>query len=542
MSPLDVLHALIVEPPCIMAAVCVTLLNLLTHSDAVSSTMLAGALAGALATAVGRYAHRAARARRTSDDLIKARVDDIMYLLEHGDDLPMRHAIFLVGGLVLVVLTGVVIPLGLAEAMPQTFTFTGMAPSGEAMAGPARALALVARPVCLALGTYLVWPSVLYVLPGEHHRRFMEVAMVVLVCIAVVDYLLFGTNEEIAIALYASGPMPAVGPMPIAINIASVAAACVAMGLASRRLPRVTLGVLVVLAVTAVGLAGVQASIFAGGRTATADDATVRQEVDQPHFTLSRTGQNVVVLMLDRGMGEYIPYIMNEKPELKEQFSGFTYYPNTMSFGGSTNFGSPALLGGYEYTPIEMNRRSTERLQDKHDEALKVMPVLFDQSGYDVTVCDPPYAGYQWTPDLSIYSDHPRIHAYNTMGYFTGMPPSDPSSNQRITGVDCDLFRMAVARALPLPCRSSLYRSNATYRYGSEPPGRGAPLEVSTTNGQTYSSDALIADGGTDVFLRSYYALGNMSTMTQVDDSSIGSFLMMANDTTHDPTLLQEPS
>ncbi len=42
--------------------------------------------------------------------------------------------------------------------------------------------------------------------------------------------------------------------------------------------------------------------------------------------SLSKNGKNVVVLMLDRGINEYIPYIMNEKPELKEQFDGFTYY------------------------------------------------------------------------------------------------------------------------------------------------------------------------------------------------------------------------
>ena len=50
----------------------------------------------------------------------------------------------------------------------------------------------------------------------------------------------------------------------------------------------------------------------------------------------------MVVLMLDRAMGQYVPYIFNEKPELKEQFSGFTYYSNVISFGGYTNFGSPA--------------------------------------------------------------------------------------------------------------------------------------------------------------------------------------------------------
>ena len=106
--------------------------------------------------------------------------------------------------------------------------------------------------------------------------------------------------------------------------------------------------------------------------------------------------------MLDRAMGAYIPYIFNEKPELKEQFSGFTYYSNAVSFGMSTNIAIPALLGGYEYTPWELNKRDSETLVSKHNEALKVMPVLFDQNGYEVTVFDPTYANYQVIPDLSI--------------------------------------------------------------------------------------------------------------------------------------------
>ena len=56
-----------------------------------------------------------------------------------------------------------------------------------------------------------------------------------------------------------------------------------------------------------------------------------------PEFRLSQKGKNVVVIMLDRAMGAYIPYLFQEKPELKEAFSGFTYYPNAISFGGIYN-------------------------------------------------------------------------------------------------------------------------------------------------------------------------------------------------------------
>ena len=40
---------------------------------------------------------------------------------------------------------------------------------------------------------------------------------------------------------------------------------------------------------------------------------------------------------------------------------------------------------------------------------------LLLRSGCDVTVCDPPYAGYSEVPDLSIYDQWPEINTYITM-------------------------------------------------------------------------------------------------------------------------------
>ena len=103
---------------------------------------------------------------------------------------------------------------------------------------------------------------------------------------------------------------------------------------------------------------------------------------------MTSTGKNVVVLMMDMMIGSYIPYVFTEHPELVNQFDGFTYYPNTISFGPRTNMGSPALFGGYEYTPARLNERSNELLKDKHNEALRVLPTMFSNEGWDVTVSD----------------------------------------------------------------------------------------------------------------------------------------------------------
>lgn len=181
-----------------------------------------------------------------------------------------------------------------------------------------------------------------------------------------------------------------------------------------------------------------------------------------PEYTMSKTGKNVIVLMLDRAVGAFLPYIFNEKPELQAQFDGFTAYTNVVSTGAFTNMGTPALMGGYEYTVDQINLRKDEKLVDKHNEALKMMPVLFDQNDFDVTVFDPIYANYQWVPDLSVFSDYPDIHRYITFGAFE----SDMSPKNWVSANMRNFFGYSLMKVCPVAAQSILY-DNGNYNRSS---------------------------------------------------------------------------
>jgi YidC/Oxa1 family membrane protein insertase len=135
-------------------------------------------------------------------------------------------------------------------------------------------------------------------------------------------------------------------------------------------------------------------------------------------YTFSRTGKNVLVFMLDAAVSGYVPYIFDEKPELLSAFSGFTWYPNCVSFANHTMIGAPPIYGGYEYTPEAISRRDTVPLVQKQKEAYLLLPVLFFNSGYTVTITDPPFDNYQIS-NLSVFSDYPQIHAVNLQGKYT---------------------------------------------------------------------------------------------------------------------------
>lgn len=279
------------------------------------------------------------------------------------------------------------------------------------------------------------------------------------------------------------------------------------------------IGALAFSIMSCVNMAEINRSVNSVNRT--------QREEELPGFTLSKTGENVIVIMLDRAMGEYIPYIFHEKPFLAEKFSGFTYYPNMLSLGMQTNFSTPSLFGGYEYTPIELNRRDEELLADKHDEALKVLPVLFEQNGYEVTVIDPPYAGYQWVSDLSIYDEYSGIKSYLTSGKFT-----DPAvAEQKKRNNKRNFFCYGILKIAPV-CVQELLYDRGGYNQSE--------LAVNYTTGQKREG-LFIATGMRGGFVDQYNVLVSLPDITDPVDEKRNTFLMMVNDTTHEPMLLQEP-
>ena len=238
-------------------------------------------------------------------------------------------------------------------------------------------------------------------------------------------------------------------------------------------------------------------------------------EDDQP-LKLSKHGKNVIVFMLDRAIGEYVPYIFDEKPEYKDYFEGFVHYKNTVSFGVKTDFGAPALFGGYEYSPTELNKREDKTVVEKHNEALTIMPILFSKQGYNVTVCDPPLAGYENIPDLSIYDDYPEITAYNLIGkYAANMEieyTGDSSLVQKHNFIVYSLFR-----TVPLFMKEAVY-DNGNY--------------LATVSGKHHYSQTFIDD---------YSELDVLPEITEIVDDDSNNFLMMQNCTPHDPEPLKSP-
>ena len=419
--------------------------------------------------------------------------------------------LFLLGGVVLTLLAGVLIPMSVISNSPAEFI------SVNAYVTPLR---YIVSTVAVAAGFYIIWFGIFYLLASKKGRNLFALGYWVASVCALINYMFFSQNfGDLSTELVFEKTVK-FGRKAMAVN--ALAMVCVAVVLwLIWKYKRSLVKSLYVILILGISALSVRSIVIMNQQIseimALAEKTDDGEAGSEPIFRLSKTGKNVIVLMMDRMVSAYLPYIMNEKPELEEKFDGFTWYPNSTSFGVITNYGTPALFGGYEYTPTRMNGRDTELLEDKQNEVLKIMPLLFSENGYEVTVCDPPYAGYKWIPDLSIYDDCPQIKAYNVSSvgaYSLEMEQQYGEyydSLQKHNFVFYSLFRM-----VPTVFQKSVY-------------DRGRYL---STNEKTEMSQA---------FINNYAALSNLSNMTEVTDEGQDTFLMMANKTTHEKTMLQMP-
>ena len=446
--------------------------------------------------------------------------------------------LFVFSCLFLAVLTGLLIPSALIGSSPDEFVFLGFyfSPFWYLLSSS-----------LLAIGTFLIWLRVFYELAGERGRGLMSLAALALAVMAAVDYMFFGSGYGNLSSVLQYDELLEIGGGEILKNLLAILAAAALALLLWRRKSGLVRALVLAAATAALVMSVLNIAKIppALQNEELRRQASTREE-DWPHLRLSRSGKNVVVLMMDRAVGCYLPYIFTERPELQEQFAGFTFYPNTLSYGTFTREAAPALYGGYEYTPEEANKRTDKSILEKHNEALKLMPVLFDRAGFRVTVLNPSYAGYRWYPDLSIFADCPNIVARNTYGAIDGSRLSGPVLEEYGEGffgwqernekaLLRNFFCHSLFRISPLFLQPTLYnRGYYNAVEGLSEAGVGASYAQA-------AESVSVARGRDPEFVSSFEILPLLGRLTLLEEDVPGAFLLLANELTHSPCLLQTP-
>lgn len=376
----------------------------------------------------------------------------------------------------------------------------------------------------IAAGMFLIWFSLLYYLSSQKARWVLGIIVWVFSGCAIVNYMVFNDYQGTISNNLEFTRLQDFEAGAIILNLTVLLVLTVVMCFFFAKFKKAVQTVYIAFLVAVIGMSGMniikikeddgKILDYYNENAESFKIDSVNNDLSKVH--LSKNGKNVIVLMMDRAVSKFIPYIFAEKPEVAKQFEGFTYYPNTISYGMYTNFGVPAVYGGYEYTPSEMNARSDILLSEKHNEALKVMPDNFYNNGYAVTVFEPTYANYDWIPNLHIYDEYnynktPDFRAYNIE------QNQKEAASSLSTIWERNFFCHSLMQISPTMTRELIYH-HGNYYLGS------------------YSDIFLNAN-----FVRAYNVLDKLPETTICEDNDKNTFLMMSNNTTHEHTLLQEP-
>ena len=380
-----------------------------------------------------------------------------------------------------------------------------------------------------AAGCFLLWAPAVWFFAASRTRKILSCGAACLALIAAVNGFFFGTRYG-TMSSALQYEQTVANPLTLSLLNAAVCIAAAAIVILIWKkdafiTQALTMGLCAaILVMSVMNMFNTQSVVDESMKSMNQDKQT-----NQAELPLSREKKNVAVFMLDRAIGAYLPFILEERPELKEQFAGFTYYPNTLSYSHFTGWGAPPLFGGYDYTPENMDKRDDVLLMDKHNEALSVMPVVFLNAGYDVTVCDPSYAGYSSIYDLSIYDKYPGIKAYNTQGNVEPSIGNVWENAERIR--QRNFFCYGVMRAAPVLLHGVLY-SNGQYNDSNGDFYRvGSQVVTSVSTARGLDTD----------FLKSYEVLRQLPEMTTVEKEEKGSFIMLGNETPHGAALTAMP-
>ena len=435
-------------------------------------------------------------------------------------------AVIMISCAVLTILTGIMIPSDVISENPQEL----IKPFGV---NPCNPLMYLIPSALAAIGTFLVWTPLFIFLTKNKNHKYLEGIMPALAAAGVINYVFFNRNfGNLSNKLIYEYSMR-FGASDIILNLLADAAVIAVITLIFLKLKKYKKLIVSTALAAVIAVSGVNVSMSLA--MTSGHNYSYANTAEQVTVPMTKTGKNVVVIMMDRMIGSYVPYIFNERPDLKEQFDGFTYYPNTVSLGHSTNNGAPALFGGYDYTPVNLNRRDDMLLVDKHNEALKVLPTVFAGNGWKVTVGDPPYANYEWITDVSIYDDNDKIQAYNMNGVLTnGNPVLTDLGEEYELRLNRNLFCYGMMKVLPYLIQPVIYTQGTYNDMNLYTHGSGTVTAL--------SDPAHTQIGLEESYLGSRLVLESLDDIVDISEGSENCFFMLTNNATHDITLLEEPS
>ncbi len=329
--------------------------------------------------------------------------------------------ILIFSGLGLALLAGLLLPSNVIASSPTEFSYLGKQENP---------LFFVFNSFSIFAGLFLFWPLVIYKMFGQKVRKAESFIFLFLFIICLANALFFKHDYgtlSITFNITNNGVLRKTSLflkiIPFVFS-AIIAALYYILSKKDQKKPLIMACSIICITLLILSFVNIR-KINKGFKELTASisekDTNQKDTSIKKDIPLSKTNNNVMVLFMDRAIGCYFQYFLEQFPEYKKSFDGFTEYTNTVSYGEWTINGSPPLMGGYEYTPENVNARKDELLVNKHNEASALLPTLFEEKGYHSTIINPPWPNYKFASekDYSAFSNLKNTNVFSLNGTYS---------------------------------------------------------------------------------------------------------------------------
>ena len=324
----------------------------------------------------------------------------------------LRFAAFMLSAVTLALLAGLVIPSMLMESEPDNYCYV------ENYASP---FVFLRYTFYQAVGCFVLWPLCFYALFSAKVKKVFAVGFPIVAMCALLNTFAFsgdyGPILPECIFMNAQFFMPTL--LSFVANVILLVAIFVVIILLMKLRPSVVASVCAIMSFALLTV-GIRNSASIAGAFAKMTPPQEKTEIT-PVYHLSKDGKNVIVFMMDAFFMPFVERCFEEDPSLKEQLDGFVFYKNTVSLAARTMTGTPGLFGGYSFTPWEINARTDQTLQEKQNQAILTMPVLFHEAGFDVTITWLPYQNFLEYPIERMYDGYEYINRVETRGAYSDL-------------------------------------------------------------------------------------------------------------------------
>ena len=427
-----------------------------------------------------------------------------------------RHSIFFASAVLLFVLFGLAIPSSLISSSAAEFTGLG---------GHDSPFYYIANTALQAAAIFLFWFSCVYFLFNKKIQALMALAAAFFACAALLNaypFMLSYGDISPSLVFLNTANFRALSPIS-ALNLLALAAAAVLCVLSFKiKKVNVLFSIAVITSFALIGSFAVNSLAIQKNSSAALAAAKKQQgKVDlKPIYHLSKNHPNVILMMLDKAQARYMKDILEEDPNIAEQYSGFVFFDNTASFNGHTLLGAPPLFGGYEYTPVEMQRRKDVTREQKINESQLILPRVFNETlGYKASVNDPTWINSSNYCDLSFLEGydidgHQTIGTYTQQWYKANPQAGSLDSTEEI--LKRNLLFFSLFRCSPIALREAVY-----------------------VNGTYYNSKDNIKFAKR--IIDNYAPLDFLPELSEISETQSGSYISILNEMTHDDFIFETP-